>query len=66
MIILLPLRKTIIYQVYNCNCYAIICSYALKNNYPVLSHVTLPRTGALQIILSEMAHNDSIAYNPGK
>jgi len=29
--------------------------YALKNNWPVLEHVSLPRTGALEAIVEELA-----------
>jgi len=30
--------------------------YALKNNLPILENVSLPRTGAMQTILEEMAN----------
>lgn len=29
--------------------------YALKNNLPVLEHVSLPRTGAMEAIVEELA-----------
>lgn len=34
--------------------------YALKNNLPVLEHVSLPRTGAMEAIVEEVA----VPYQP--
>lgn len=31
-----------------------ISRYALKNNFPVLEHVTLPRVGAMDVILDTL------------
>lgn len=31
-----------------------ISRYALKNNFPVLEHVTLPRVGAMDVILETL------------
>lgn len=33
--------------------------FAEKNNYPVLEHVTLPRMGAIQVIMDSLGANSS-------
>lgn len=43
----------------------VVFRYAEKNNLPVLTHVTLPRTGAMNIIIDTMGKSDCNGTHSG-